>query len=251
MKKFFFVLLGLAVVGVAGLIAMCQFTGNKLKPLVDELMVDCDAGRYAEAYERGAAALKSQTTFESFRDYMTLRKKAFGAYKGLGSVKGFQTKRGTENGDIDGVTVELNFENATVDGKFTFVKEDGAHKWIAIHIDIPEEDTPHADPQQLVPTAQELVQLFADGKLVELYERFTPELKSAWPAQKFETQMTGLREALGTFQESSHAGTTASNEGQPGQRVQLKATFENAEKSVKINLVDRGGTWQALGFTIE
>jgi uncharacterized protein YxeA len=246
-KKVLFVLLGLAVAAVLGLFAMCQVTSGKLKPVVNELMVECDAGRYAAAYEKAADSFKKENSEAAFQTVMETVKRALGAYKGLGSVKGFSTKRDTGAGDIDGVTVELIFEKATVDGKFSFVVTEDAYKLLSLNIDIPEANRLQADPEQLVPSAEALIQLFADGKLVGLYGRFTPELKEAWPADKFEEQMTPIRAALGAFQEASHVGTTPSEQGQ---RVEMKAVFEGGTKTVRINFFDRGGEWQPLGFAI-
>ena len=139
MKRVFFILLGLAVLAVAGLVWKCQHTGIVLNPLVNDILTDLDAEKYAEVYERAAEPFKAGTTLEQFQADTEARKQALGAYKGLSAVKGFQSWKGTKDGDIDGVTVEVQFEKATVDGTFTFVRVDGGHQWKAIDIPIPED----------------------------------------------------------------------------------------------------------------
>jgi len=248
MKKVLLILGILMVVGIVGIIGFCQWIGSEMKPYVDVLMVDCDAGRYQEAYDRAATVLKAKEPFETFRAYMQTRKNLLGAYKGLGRVSGFGTSRSTETGDENRISVDVLFEKGTYPGEFSFRKEDGDWKWMRLSIDIPEAELPHASPAQLESTARELIQVFAEGELVALYERFTPELKEAWPAETFQRQMVQLRQALGAFEEATHVSTSDTEEGR---RVEMSAVFENATKTVRINLIDRDGTWQPLGFSME
>ena len=60
--------------------------------------------------------------------------------------------------------------------------------------------------------------------------------------------MVPLRQALGAFEEAMHLST---KESKDGKHVEMSAVFENATKTVRINLTDRDGTWQPLGFTME
>lgn len=149
MKKVLFIILGLLAAGILGLVAMCQYTGATLKPYVEAMMVDCEAGRYQEAYDRAGEAGRAKWTFEAFQSYMQEVKRNHGAYEGLGSVKGFSSHTGTGSASSAGVTIQIQFEKGTWNGKFDFVEIDDSYKWTDLRI--PDKKAEPEEPEQPKP----------------------------------------------------------------------------------------------------
>jgi hypothetical protein len=249
MKKVLLGLLGLVVVGIGAVVFFSLKTGSELQPVADALLRDLDAGKVEEVHARAAPAFRDATSLESFRAYVRLRRETLGAYRGVARRTGAGISTSTSEGTRGNVKLELDYEKGRTEAELHFEKVDGTWKLLNLEIVVPEALAPKADPARLEALGGELLDLFARGQLVALYDRFAPELKDAWPAERFQAEMLAFRERMGQAGTPSFRGTEAIEGGYVVARFELP--FENGRGEARLKFFWRDLGWSLLGFAVQ
>ncbi|MHC5011968.1 MAG: hypothetical protein ACYTG6_13660 [Planctomycetota bacterium] len=249
MKKALLIILAVVVLGIAGFCALIVSTGKELRPLAEKILVDCREGRVEDVYGNASEAFRQEETLERFAAYIASRRRTLGPFQRIVKTVGAGKSTSTGQGTRGNVNLELAYERANTRGEFTFVKEDGEWKLLGLKIFLPEDLTSEGDRGLLEPLSRELLDLFEQEKYVALYERFPPELKAEWPAEKFEADMRGFRARAGGVRDA----TLESIRDFEGiyVAVTFRVNFERAPGQYWLKFLWQGEEWTVFGFSLD
>ena len=126
---------------------------------------------------------------------------------------------------------------------------DGRWRLAYLEIEVPEGVAPTPDRTRLEPLSRELLGLFSGGQYVALYERFAPELKDAWPAVKFQDDMSAFQERMGRVGDATLRGLEDLPEGYVA--AVFDVAFAAGPAEARLKWLFRAGSWDLLGFAVK
>ncbi len=249
MKKFLVGLLVVALLVGIVIAAVVLFASAEFKPLAEKVLADCRDGKVEDVYAKASKAFKAESTLAQTKDVLAMWEKSLGAYKQVTKMTGAGTSASTSSATVGTVSLEIEYEKGTTTGEFRFVKEDGEWRLLSINVKIPEALQPKPDRAALEPLARDLVRLYDEKGFVALYDRFAPELREAWPAEKFQAEVPALREKTGKVVDVAAKPPVDAEDGKV--RVDLDVTFENGKGTGSVKAIWRNLRWDVIAFSLE
>ena len=248
MKKFLVgLLVVLLLVGIV-IAAVVLFASAEFKPLAEKALVDCRDGKVDEVYARTAKRFREETSLPAFRKFLDVRTQALGKYVKIVKTTGAGASASTGSGAQGKATFDVEYEKGTVSATFSFAKEDGEWRLLGMEIPIPEALQAKPDRALLEPLARDLLRLFDEKGFVALYDRFAPELREAWAAEKFQKEVPELREKTGKVVDVAAKPPVDAEGGKV--RVDLDVTFEKGKGTGTVSAAWRAGRWDVIGFSL-
>jgi hypothetical protein len=231
------VVLVLVALVAFGVLTLFRFGGDELKPVAVRMLHDADAGRVEEAWNGTSEAFRKAVPLPRFRAVTEGVRTSMGRFLEAGSVSGASV-RTASGGPTTGETK----------AKFEFVKESDVWRVLGFEIPIPERLRLSPDRSRLEPTARGLLAVLQEGRRAQLYEAFAPELKEAWPVDRYEEDVDGLEARLGRPGEARLVETSDERDGRV--RVRFDVDFEKGAGTALFTFVWRDARWDLLGLSL-
>jgi hypothetical protein len=250
MKKFLIVLGILALVGIAaaafGLFSLFSF-GKELKPKAVAFLKDLEDGKVDEAYGRTSSGFKASKSPDDLRELIETSRAMMGKFLEAGNVSGTHWKS-DGSGSTGEVKMTLRYERGETEGTFQFVKEEGDWRLSGFRIPFPEGAKPQVDHAALEAQAKSLMDLLKEARDLAFYDQFSSELKKAWPAEKFQKDMTNLREKTGTLRIAKLTEKNTDEEGKIHLRFDVE--FDNTNGKAEFTYDLRGVRGGLIAFEL-
>lgn len=249
MKKVLLVVLVCILAAVGYFAYVMISTSKELTPVAEGILRRIGEGKADEVYAEASDRFRAEISREDFRAWVADRNAALGAFRAVRKTTGVGSSASSSRGREGKVNLDLAFEKADTKGEVHFVKVDGTWRLLGIQVEIPKAAEVPADPSLLRPMAEELLGLLSKGELVALYQRFSPELKAAWPAEAFERNMRTFRGKVGAIGESTFERLEKGEQGELA--AVFTVAFERGSGTARVKGIWRRGAWDVLGFSVK